>query len=115
MEGFLLFVGLFFLIFILRFIFKKDDKPKIEQNKINLEIKNDTYDKQNNISTILKIFSWLILSLGIVFGFIEFINTEDISNMFTVCIIYGSCSLIGFSFAEIIQLLQDIKNKLEKK
>ena len=75
---------------------------------------NENTTKFNNISTILKIMAWIVIFLGFAGGAI--IGNETDSSVFWL-IIWGVCGIFAvfyFALAEIIQILHDIREKIEK-
>ncbi len=79
-----------------------------KKKKSNLEEKSN-----NKIASIIKVVSWLILIIGIIVGIV--IAVDDEVNEMVISIWLGSAlaTLFFLGFAEIIQLLQGIKNKIK--
>ena len=80
-------------------------------------VKNKNYN-ENTISAILKIIAWIVIIIGFIIGIVygsadsyEF----DGLKMFATWLIFGGGALGCFALAEIIQLLQDIKDRLTTK
>lgn len=92
------------------------DKENIENRRYdynNTTEKKQTYaeEETNGIAHAIKIIAVLSAIAGVILGIISF---EELEGM-AVAIIVGSIISAIFicGFAEIIQLLQDIKNKLK--
>lgn len=82
------------------------------------------HDKNNNdaiftfnnnlIATILKIIAWIAIILGFAGGII--IGSEETTVlMYITWVVCGMFSVFCFAIAEIIQILHDIRKKLENK
>ena len=68
-------------------------------------------NKNNTIAFILKIWCLIIVVVGFILSIIEFIYNEEILLGTIVLGSFWSISILLLSLAEIIQLLEDIKNK----
>lgn len=75
---------------------------------------NSIVKKNNFISLMLKFIGYAIIIIGVVILSVIAIETEKISLAFLLIIFLISCGLsLGFfAFAEIIQILHDIRFKL---
>ncbi len=83
-------------------------------NDTSKKKKSNLEEKANNkIASIIKVVSWLILIIGIIVGIV--IAVDDEVNEMVISIWLGSAlaTLFFLGFAEIIQLLQGIKNKIK--
>lgn len=72
----------------------------------------------NSVSSILKIVGWIILMIGFIGSIIlgssvHFDNSSDFNYaiMIVGCMSTGISSLVLFAFAEVIQILHDIRRK----
>lgn len=99
---------------------------ELEKTNTNKKVKNVSYDnskietikKENNtISLVLKAIAWIILILGFIMGFILGVDEYDdlyFPLMLEIWCLYGIGFLITYAFAEIIQILHDIRLKVWK-
>lgn len=83
-------------------------QPKIKKHGSN--IKND-YDNYNVVARIIKVISIIIVLIGFIYGAIMSEDWE--TEKLVLPIIIGSIvfSVFIYGYGEIIQLLEDIKNK----
>lgn len=86
---------------------------ELEKNNINRQKNIEHNNYKNIVSMIIKWLCWATIVIGFIIGIINYSLNEDAMLMITTWIIYCGCSLGGFALAEIIQLLQDIKDRLE--
>ncbi len=103
-----------------------NEKNEYKRTRKSFSNESDTYplrlkDDTNPIASALKIIAIIIFFLGFIAGFVlgrqvvksSVFNRADFS--FAIAFIYWAVSFISgmmfLGFAEIIQLLQDIKNK----
>lgn len=88
---------------------KKDmpnNEKKSEHNNANI-IENNYY--QNTVAKIIKILSFILGILGIIVGLT---TIEDLQLMSIIIIVTSLISsILIYALGEIIQLLEDIKNK----
>lgn len=100
-----------------------DELEKTNTNKNLKNVSNDnskieTIKKENNtISLVLKVIAWIILILGFIMGFILGVDEYDdlyFPLMLEIWCLYGVEFLVTYSFAEIIQILHDIRLKVWK-
>ena len=77
-----------------------------------------TYKFLGTAATIFKVLAWILLTLGVIFSFSIFIvgGTPETPRITGVIILLGGLMyfLIAFTASEVITLLLDLKNKLEK-
>ncbi len=106
-----------------------DEKEKKHYKKIPIEVTDEEYDEilkysenadkkeYNIVARILKGIAWFFFVGGFIVGFTlgvalgEQLNYNPYIAMFTIWGIYFVFGMMFIGFAEIIQLLQDIKNK----
>ena len=84
------------------------------KNNVPNDIKKSTDDKQNNTASLFNTFSILLIILGVIVSLI----ICALGNLFGGIVLAVSCLIFSAfmkAIAEIIQLLEDIKNKLSKK
>lgn len=88
-------------------------------NNLNNNIDIDVINRgQNTISKIIKIVSYIILILGFILGFVLGRNEYDEIDFFEllkIWLVYGGLFLFTYAFAEVIQILHDIRRKLWSK
>ena len=83
---------------------------KEEHNRVS-----KSYDK-NTIAVLLRIVGYVLFIIGIIGGII-FSNLGykfNFAVMITIWICFGVSALMFFAFAEIIQILHDIRRKLNR-
>ena len=78
-------------------------------NNINdFDTKENNISKKNTISVIFRILGWLMIILGFIIGNIYYYDGDNLYIFIT----FGGFALGCFSIAEIIQLLQDIRDRI---
>lgn len=78
-----------------------------------MENNRQTQNVPNLISIIIKWLCWFIIIIGCGVGISNYSLNENLSQLIITCLISFGSTLGGFALAEIIQLLQDIKDRLE--
>ncbi len=105
------------MIFMVVCGIKRGDDSKIQQHE-NISVKTNGYVKPNGVAKALRILAWIVFIggaiMGIILGNVE--NSYGYTSFnIAVAIIYWVAAFISgmmfIGFAEIIKLLEDIKNK----
>ena len=87
------------------------EKKEVAKKQIKEVLREEFED--NKIAVLLKVCGWIIAIIGVIAGIV--IAVDDEVNALVISMWAGSIiTLISFlGFAEIIQLLQDIKTKMK--
>lgn len=90
---------------------EKEDKLRKEERDVRRVNKSNENYLRNTISYILKIFGWIIGIGGVISGLV-IIGDSEVSGITFILVGLLSMFLI-LGIAEIIQLLDDIKQKMD--
>lgn len=90
---------------------EKEDKLRKEERDVRRVNKSNENYLRNTISYILKIFGWIIGIGGVISG-LAIIGDSEVSGITFILVGLLSMFLI-LGIAEIIQLLDDIKQKMD--
>ena len=90
---------------------EKEDKLRKEERDVRRVNKSNENYLRNTISYILKIFDWIIGIGGVISG-LAIIGDSEVSGITFILVGLLSMFLI-LGIAEIIQLLDDIKQKMD--
>ncbi len=88
----------------------KVEYPKMTKTTTNQEM----YIKRNSVAKVIHGIGIAIIAIGFLVSIINATDSESISLFFTTVIISGITGILFIGMAEIIQLLEDIKNRLYK-